>query len=399
MSNSPEGRAEPAPSAYRTQSLWHVSKQHSLSLGCQGCFFRPDCGGLEVEANVFYCTDFCRCKDRAACDTVCPNNPMPLVARLQEVRGLKLDNVPQAAHLTHHSLPASIPLISHGSLRKEPLASPAVALPLAHMVNFASGQVKFATRQALLEEFHLRGNVRIVLTGTDRDKYLERWWALVDRDSVIQDLIKLGIVLVTAPNFSLFNDVPRLDNLYNVKRIALTWSEIQTGGLPCALHLNARTDQDWHCWTRFLAVHSEVDTVAVEFGTGAGYGTRTAWHVEQLIQLAERVARPLRLIVRGGVQVLPRLSQAFSSVTLIDSRPFFKTVRRQRAVLIDGRLRWQKAPTDPGAPLDQLLRHNIALTESALGEPLGVTDLSLTAAPMERYEASGATNDTRDESL
>lgn len=399
MSNSPKGRAEPTPSAYSTQSLWHVSKQHSLSLGCQGCFYRPDCGGLEVEANVFDCTDFCRCKDRSTCDTVCPNNPISLVARLQEISGLKLDNVPRAPQLTLQPLPASIPLISHGSLREAPLTSPAVALPLAQMIDFAAGQVKFATREALLHEFHLRTDVRIVLTGTDRDKYLERWWALADRESVIDDLMKLGIVLITAPNFSLFNDVPRLDNLYNVKRIALTWSEIQTGGLPCALHLNARTDHDWYRWTRFLAGHTEIDALAVEFGTGAGYETRISWHVKQLIQLAENLGRPLRLIVRGGVQVLPALSQTFSSVTLIDSRPFFKTVRRQRAVLVDGRLRWQKAPTEPGAPLDELLQYNIAIIERALAEPIAVTDLSLTAAPLERYEASGAANDARDESF
>jgi hypothetical protein len=39
--------------------------------------------------------------------------------------------------------------------------------------------------------------------------------------------------------------VPRLDNLFNMKRIALVWSEIQREGMPCALHLNARTDRDF----------------------------------------------------------------------------------------------------------------------------------------------------------
>jgi hypothetical protein len=399
MSSSRKPRAEQAPSTYPTQSLWHASKQYSLSLGCQGCFYRADCGGLEVQADVFDCTDFCRCENGAACDTVCPNNPVTLVARLQEVRGLKLDNVPPALHLAYQPLPASIPLISHGSGREAPLVVNAVALPLAQLVDFASGRVKFATREALHDAFHLGCDVKIVLTGTDRDKHLERWWALADRESVIQDLKNLGITLITTPNFSLFNDVPRLDNLYNIKRIALTWSEVQASGLPCAPHLNARTDHDWYRWTQFLAAHGEIDTVSVEFGTGAGYETRIAWHVEQLTQLAEKLARPMRLIVRGGVPVLPLLWKAYSSVTLIDSRPFFKTVRRQRAMLIDGVLRWQRAPTDPGAPLDELLQHNAVIVEGDLARSLGRTNIRLTAASFGRYETSGAANDARDETL
>lgn len=38
-----------------------------------------------------------------------------------------------------------------------------------------------------------------------------------------------------------------------------------------------------------------------------------------------------------------------------------KTVKRRRAVLSDsGRLSWQASPTEPGAPLDDLLAANMA---------------------------------------
>ena len=53
-------------------------------------------------------------------------------------------------------------------------------------------------------------------------------------------------------------------------------------------------------------------------------------------------------------------------MTLIDSRPFVKTVRRQRAVVVNGRLRWKKAPSQPGEPSDQLLRDNIDTVEGSV---------------------------------
>src|SRR5207249_4165551 len=51
---------------------------------------------------------------------------------------------------------------------------------------------------------------------------------------------------------SMFLDVPRWDNLHNMKRIALCWSELVSRGLPTSLHLNARTDRDWERWIEFI---------------------------------------------------------------------------------------------------------------------------------------------------
>ncbi|MEJ1961766.1 MAG: DUF4417 domain-containing protein [Gammaproteobacteria bacterium] len=311
--------------------------------------------------------------------------------------GLKLDNVPSAPALPDLSLPAFIPWIYHGSRRTQPVTSAAVALPLARLIDFSANRPRFETREALLQAFKLSDACQIVVTGTDRDKALERWWCLADRRPVIQGLLNLGVVAVTVPNYSLFEDVPRLDNLYNVKRIALTWSEIQREGLPCAIHLNARTDRDWARWLSFLNRHPEIGLVAVEFGTGAGYENRIQWHVNHLVSLAHQVSRPLRLIVRGGVQVLPKLAEAFSAVSLVDTRPFSKTCRRQRAFVVNGRLKWQKAPTVPGQPIHELLNHNIETTEATftIAKPRFAPAPNLT-----HYDqGSRAANDARNEPL
>jgi hypothetical protein len=152
---------------------------------------------------------------------------------------------------------------------------------------------RFGTRSALLQRFRLADDTLIILNGTDHDPPLERWWKLEHRAAVTRNLARLGIDLVTTPNYSLFDDVPRPDNFYNMKRIALIWSEMQREGLACALHLNARTDRDWERWTEFLNAHPEIGHVAFEFATGAGARSRIKWHVAQLCGLTGAVKHPL----------------------------------------------------------------------------------------------------------
>jgi hypothetical protein len=380
-----------------SNTLWHSSGHHSLCLGCQDCFYRPACGGLEVPAALYDCNDFCRCDDPSACDNVCPNEPAAFAARLLEVRGIRLDNVPSAPPTRIPALPGVVPMIYHGSRRETLLRANIVALPLARLVNYVQGTIRFPNREALLQTFKLHAGCQIIASGTDRDRDLEKWWRLKDRKAVIRSLIELGVILITTPNYSLFGNVPRTDNLYNIKRIALTWSEIQGEALPCALHVNARTDHDWEHWLEFLKIHPEINVLAFEFGTGAGYEQRILWHVDQLKSLALQVGRPLHLILRGGVHVVPHLASAFSDLTLIDTRPFMKAYRRQRGSIVEGRLRWKKAPTAPGAPLDQLLEDNINAVAATV---LATKRIRVRAATRLRdYTALPVANDTRHESL
>ena len=366
-----------------TRRLWHVPGPVQPPFGCQGCQQRNLCGGLQVETPIYNCLTFCRCVDPAECDNVCPKSMRHFVARSQEVRGFELDNVPRTPELTMPVLPAAVPLIYHGFSRKVPLRVAAVALPLAEMITRTDGALRFQTRAELLQHFQLDLDCQLVLSGTDEDPAIERWWRLVDREAVIRGLHALGVMAITSPNYSLFADVPRQDNLYNMKRIALIWSEFQREGLPAALHVNARTNRDWERWTDFIGLRQEASVLAFEFGTGAGSKTRMNWHVEQLSQLAQRVARPLTLIVRGGSAVLPALRAAFHAVSYIDTAPFVKTQRRQRASRDGTRLVWQSAPTAPGASLDELLQVNIAVSAAhVLGqEPVPVAKLAAVSAP------------------
>jgi hypothetical protein len=297
---------------------------------------------------------------------VCRNNPDLFFERVMEVDGFDLDTIQRVPPLPAPHLPDVVPLIGNKFTRSRMLHEPVVAVPLYELFDMGSGEPLVCTRKQLSDRFRIPVDSVVVASGVNRDNKVEAWWAIADRPRRLATLKSLGVALVTTPNFSLFIDVPRPDNLHGMKRIGLSWAELMAGGVPTALHVNARTDHDYARWARFIAERPEVAVLAFEFGTGAGYPRRIDWHVEQLCSLADHVARPLMLVVRGGVSVLPQLRARFARVILIETEAFSRAVKRRRAVLTEGgKLRWVRSPTTKGAFIDDLLAHNVATVRAA----------------------------------
>lgn len=345
---------------YQTQRLWHDEKRFTPSIGCTNCRDKATCGGLNVGSALFDCLHFC-CNDPSDCDTVCRNKPEEFVQRVREIQGFAFDNVPRAAALAEPQLPMVVPVIFHGNKRTPAFAGEgAVCLPLYKIIEARTGISRYTSARALTDRFGLTPGTKVMLTGTSTDPFLERWWSLGSRRlEVIRSLRALDIILITTPNYSLFTDQPRWDDLHSMKRIALVHQEFLSEGMPAALHVNARTERDWERWRDFITGRPEITHIAFEFATGAGWAGRLEWHAAQLVQLAESVRRPLHLVVRGGTPILLRLVRMFSTVTCLETSTFLKTMRRKAAVTAaNGAVRWRHAPTEKTELLDKLLADN-----------------------------------------
>jgi len=122
--------------------------------------------------------------------------------------------------------------------------------------------------------------------------------------------------------------------------------------------VNGRTETDFLRWTEFVTARPEVTHLAYEFTTGTGWAGRQEQHASWLCDLAKSAGRPLNLVLRGGIDVLPKLAATFARVTMLDTSSFMKAMMRKRAE-VDSHLRWASAPTLIGAPVDALLAHNV----------------------------------------
>ena len=357
---------EPSRQFRKPQKLWDDPSRHTQSLGCPTCQERDRCGGVHTDAGILDCRDLCTCADKSKCDMVCRFNRRLFVARMREVGGLDFHTAPRTSANGVPTMPMIVPFVDHRYGRAAVLDEPTVALSLYKLVNFATGKLRVTSRAELAARFLIPEAVQVIVSGVDKDLRIERLWNSKDRGSLLSSLNELGITLATTPNYSVLTDVPRTDNLHAMKRILLAWTEMASAGIATALHVNGRTKHDYIRWSDLIAERPEIQILAFEFATGCGRAERIDWHVNELRGLAQRVGRPLTIVVRGGGRKLEELRQNFAHVTLVETEAFARTLRRRRAYLTEaGRLKWAKHATPVGAPIDDLLAHNVRLVRAS----------------------------------
>lgn len=330
-----------------------------MALGCPSCRHFDTCGGLSIEEGVLDCLAFC-CGKPESCSLVCRKKAELFAQQVREIDGFEFDNVARTPAIEFDLKDGIVPLIYHGSSRAKALSHGVMALRLTDLVNFRTGKLRFDTRASLCHAFRIDETATLILTGVDHDYRIEPWWRLGEkRLGIIEKLRQIGIALVTAPNFSVFLDHPRTDDLHAMKRIALVFAEFQLGGIACALHAHGRTERDFERWALFIRERLEIKILSYEFITGPAAKTRRAFHLEQLAMIAKAAGRDLDIIIRGKPDVIPFLRRYFRRVTYIESGTFMKTINRQRAERVGNRdLTWATMPIDLGAPIDALFQHN-----------------------------------------
>jgi len=196
------------------RALWY-NRDLPEQLGCAVCPDRPVCGGLRVSAPILGCHQLCSCaRHGKSCSGVCRSDQATFVRFVNDVNGFEFGNVPRCRPLQTRPLPDYAPMIYDGTDRHGLLKASVVAMPLLSLFDRRSGTGKFEDRQELLRHFRLAAGTRIILTGIDKDPAIERWWSFCDRPRLIRTLRHLGIEMVTSPNYSLFTDVTRHDNLH-----------------------------------------------------------------------------------------------------------------------------------------------------------------------------------------
>lgn len=356
----PVRRRRPSRLLRQERRRWDDEYQSPKALGCAGCADLGPCGGLHKRQHAMSCLDDC-CGNPEGCQAMCPRNPKVFMTRLREIDGFGLHNVPRAAAVPTAPLPVYAPRFYHGSKRAMPPTLDTAAIPLHALYHRRDGSLKYKDREEIAAHFRISPSTKIILVGCGHDPSIEAWWGLsAGRRELISFFRDQGFELSTAPNYSLFTNQLRYDDMHSIKRIGKAWQEFLADGMPCALHLNARTARDYERWAEFVRLRPEVTHVAFEFGTVWKWPLRQAFHLQQLAGLAQTVGRPLHLIMVGGMTAIPTLAAAYENVTYIDGTPFLKTIKRQRVVEgNDGTLKFLSEPTAPGAMLDDLYAANM----------------------------------------
>lgn len=303
---------------------------------------------------LFNCIDYFCC-GTGACDEVCPKHPL-YFERLAEVGNIRFDDLNPVTQRRVRP-PVYVPHIPHQYIRQTNLRSRWVSLSPYQLLRQGGLVVENAT--GLREMFNVAPETQVVLRGVDEDENLERYWATRKRDGLVERFGDLGPLLIIAPNFSHFGNVPRMDNLWNRRRQLLCIEEMAEAGLNVVPHLNDIVPGDWAFWHAYLRDNPSISIVAKEFQTRCRAPEEGAKAVARLADLQDRLGRELHPIIVGGAQFIELLATRFHRFTILDSRPLIGAFNRHRFVFdaTGGRLHPERYL--PGFGVDDLADANV----------------------------------------
>ncbi|MFL5329178.1 MAG: hypothetical protein ACJ8C4_09695 [Gemmataceae bacterium] len=331
-----------------------------VAVTCPDCFLYEPCGGLRNGRSLFNCFDQFCCGTNT-CDHVCPYKPEDYRRRMWEIGGLRFDDLP-ALRQTPFALPRYVPMVHHASSRVRALKAGVVALDPYSIFANHDGRYCASPNEAtaLRRRFKVGDHAQVILRGTAKDKFLERYWEFRKIDGVAAQVARLDAALFIGPNYSHFLDVPRSDLLYNRKRQLVCLAELSEAGVSVVPNLSAVMPADWDFWSAFLRDNSQLLHVAVNFQTGYRSRDEGLKAIARVQRMQDEIGRELSLILVGGAQYVRYAAERFSSFTLIDSQPFKKSVYR-KVFHPDGgrRRRWDDSWTAEGQPIDDLMQQNV----------------------------------------
>ena len=336
-----------------------AARPHGIvSEACRKCAFFSPCGGIEPEGSLFDCFHHYCCGNKEGCDEVCPYNSN-FFSRMAEVGGFRFDRV-STLEQPSVELPRYVPLIHHGYSHRM-IDVPVAALDTYQVFRLRNKQYRAIADDGvqLRQNFGLPSTTKIILRGTARDPLLEQYWAFRRRDGVAEKIGSLGVMLVIAPNFSHFLNVPRPDNLFNRMRHLICVTELAKAGVCVVPHLSATQPGDWRFWQSYLRQNKTVFLVAAEFQTGNKNPAEGRRVIEKIAAIQDALKRRLHPIAIGGTQFVRELAARFDTFTLIDSSPFMKAIKRRRINSTEYRKSWRDTFTLNGQGVDEIILENL----------------------------------------
>jgi hypothetical protein len=278
-----------------------------------------------------------------------------------EIGGMRFDDIPPL-HQAPLAMPRYVPMIHHASRRRDALRVGIVALDPYKVFGLREGKYSAVPNEpsALRRHFRLADDARVILRGTAKDRFLERYWEYRKTDDVLRQVARLDASLFIGPNYSHFLNVPRSDLLFNRKRQLLCLAELSKAGVSVAPNLSAVMPADWDFWSAFLRDNPQLAHVAVNFQTGYRSRTEGLKAIERVLRMQDEIGRGLSLVLVGGAQYVRDVAGRFASFTLIDSQPFKQSVYRKLFRPDESRRRrWEDSWTMVGQPIDDIMQQNI----------------------------------------
>ncbi len=246
-----------------------VRMTSACGIGCGRMACRPFCGGCPGGCAVLGV-----CRRPGFCTNPCAD-PCGASARAwAEVAGMGLGMPTAGLACPRMKLPAYMPTMIDnrrvGTAACEDWRGvPIVAIKAKDLLSGRPGHRRVKSPQEARERFGVPEGVRLAAHFYDRDHRLEEVWT---RRAAMLPALR-GYDLVFAPNFSVYEDAPRLSHLLAMRRNVWVLDALLDLGVPCVPDVAWGGRRDLERWAAWLGAR-DVGLAAYSF-LGVGMGVRS----------------------------------------------------------------------------------------------------------------------------
>lgn len=276
---------------------------------CSKCIMKlsNDCNGCSM-CDISFCN--CSNKKKKRCVVICPKK----VGSFHYVRSLQQNN--KKANLMankKYNLPGYIPVMPDKlkntfdfSKTNNYIAVHGEFLLTCNGEEISPIYRKRGFRKALgiFNDSNIKGIAEFFI----KDRALEGFWE--NRKIIYDQLKRQEFDGVITPNFSLYEDAPRVDHLYNLQRVKTVYNEMIDSGIPAILDVGWATEEDLNYWIDEIN-KSDIKTIAFSFmNVDTRLKASNAWRHYLLGYkiLISRIPSDIDIIV-AGISSVKRVSK------------------------------------------------------------------------------------------
>ena len=224
---------------------------------------------------------------------------------IEHLDGLDLEWPRAVVHPELPELPDHLPVLVQAY--SDPVDLPWVALHGGRVFGVTGARITPKHRRPLRGVYRLGPATRIALQLYVEDRVLEGLWAA--RRSIIAELGDLRFDLIIAPNFSVWRDRSRFEQLVQQRRAFAFYHELIEAGLPAIPDIGfSFFEPDGRLWAEWLNDQPAVPAASIFCG-GRKIHAEVRAHRETVedIALLHRAVRPDLAFVLGGIHAPARL--------------------------------------------------------------------------------------------
>lgn len=183
----------------------------------------------------------------------------------------------------------------------------------------------------LQEIINTEDEIEGVLQFYVKDRTLEGFWD--NRELLYKQLKLFKWRAVIAPNFSVYEDAPRIDHLYNIQRSSIVYNELIRMGLPAIPDLSWYNQIDLDQWIREIN-KNKLKTISFSFQV-VGVGLKASNHWKHYLMafkyISQRIDQDVAIVICGvvspkRVEIIKRAA-AGRKVTVLNQSAYVQSRR------------------------------------------------------------------------